>query len=67
MRGASSQGGTLMSFGAFVLQPAGALAAGILALIVPRLRIAATIYLILLGIAGLWPYLLREPWLHRLR
>jgi hypothetical protein len=43
-----------------LLQPLIALIAGILILIVPRLlNFIVAIYLILLGVAGLWPQLLR--------
>ena len=43
-----------------LLQPAIALIAGILILVVPRLlNYVVAIYLILVGIAGLWPHLLR--------
>ncbi len=42
-----------------LLQPAVALLAGILILIVPRLlNYIVAIYLILVGITGLWPHLL---------
>jgi hypothetical protein len=43
-----------------MLQPAIALIAGILILIAPRLlNYVVALYLILLGITGLWPHLLR--------
>ena len=43
-----------------LLQPAIALIAGILVLIVPRLlNYVVALYLILLGLSGLWPHLLR--------
>ena len=43
-----------------LLQPIIALIAGILILIVPRLlNYVVAIYLILLGISGLWPHMLR--------
>ena len=43
-----------------MLQPLIALIAGILILIVPRLlNYVVAIYLIVLGISGLWPHLLR--------
>lgn len=43
-----------------LLQPMIALIAGILILIVPRLlNYVVAIYLILVGIMGLWPHLLR--------
>jgi hypothetical protein len=45
-----------------LLQPAIALVAGILILLVPRLlNYVVAIYLILIGIAGLWPHLMRLP------
>ena len=43
-----------------LLQPAIALIAGILILVVPRLlNYVVALYLIVIGIAGLWPHLLR--------
>jgi len=43
-----------------LVQPMIALIAGILILVVPRLlNFVVAIYLILLGISGLWPHLLR--------
>jgi hypothetical protein len=43
-----------------LIQPLIALVAGILILIVPRLlNFIVALYLILLGVAGLWPQLLR--------
>jgi DUF3096 family protein len=43
-----------------LLQPMIALIAGILILVVPRLlNFVVAIYLILLGVSGLWPHLLR--------
>ena len=43
-----------------LLQPVIALAAGILILLVPRLlNFVVAVYLILLGVSGLWPHLLR--------
>ncbi len=43
-----------------LLQPGIALIAGILILLMPRLlNLVVAIYLILLGISGLWPHLLR--------
>lgn len=45
-----------------LLQPAIALIAGILILLVPRLlNYVVAVYLILVGIAGLWPHLMRLP------
>jgi len=50
----------MMSVNLLVLQPLVALVAGILILIIPRLlNIIVAIYLILIGLAGLWPHLLR--------
>jgi hypothetical protein len=47
-------------FDMVLLQPLIALIAGILILIAPRLlNYVVAIYLILLGISGLWPHLLR--------
>ncbi len=49
-----------MSIDTIVLQPAVALVAGILILLVPRLlNLIVAIYLIFVGAAGLWPHLLR--------
>ena len=43
-----------------VLQPLVALIAGILILVIPRLlNIIIAIYLILVGVAGLWPHFMR--------
>ena len=42
------------------IQPLIALVAGVLILVMPRiLNFVVAIYLILIGIAGLWPHLLR--------
>ncbi len=50
----------MMTVNFVVLQPLIALIAGILILIIPRLlNVIVAIYLILIGIAGLWPHLLR--------
>jgi len=47
------------NFNMLLLQPIVALIAGILILIVPRiLNFVVAIYLILIGIMGLWPHLL---------
>jgi Protein of unknown function (DUF3096) len=44
----------------FHLQPAVALIAGILILLIPRLlNFIVAIYLIVIGVTGLWPNLLR--------
>jgi hypothetical protein len=49
-----------MHFDLALLQPGIALIAGILILVVPRLlNLVIAIYLILVGISGLWPHLLR--------
>ncbi len=49
-----------MSFNVVLVQPLVALIAGILILVMPRLlNIIVAIYLIILGITGLWPQLLR--------
>jgi hypothetical protein len=46
---------------AALLQPVVALLAGILILIVPRLlNYVVSIYLILVGVLGLWPHLLSD-------
>lgn len=56
----SKRGNTPMSIDTIVLQPAVALVAGILILLVPRLlNLIVAIYLIFVGAAGLWPHLLR--------
>lgn len=47
-----------MSINIISLQPLGALLAGILILLIPRLlNYIVAIYLILIGLAGLWPHL----------
>jgi Protein of unknown function (DUF3096) len=47
-----------MTIDVIVLQPLIALIAGILILIIPRLlNFIVAIYLIIIGIAGLWPHL----------
>ncbi len=49
-----------MMINLLVLQPLGALIAGILILVIPRLlNIIVAIYLILIGLAGLWPHFMR--------
>ena len=49
-----------MTFNLVTLQPIVALLAGILILAVPRLlNVIVAIYLILVGVAGLWPHILR--------
>lgn len=52
----------ITSFNAMMLQPIVALIAGILILIVPRLlNYVVAIYLIIIGVTGLWPHLLSAP------
>jgi hypothetical protein len=47
-----------MSINIISLQPLGALIAGILILLIPRLlNYIVAIYLILIGLVGLWPHL----------
>jgi hypothetical protein len=47
------------TFNALMLQPLVALLAGILILVVPRiLNFIVAIYLIFVGVTGLWPHLL---------
>ena len=49
-----------MTIDVIALQPIVALIAGILILLMPRLlNFIVAIYLILIGIAGLWPHLIR--------
>ena len=49
-----------MTIGVVALQPLVALIAGILILLVPRLlNCIVAVYLIIVGITGLWPHLLR--------
>ena len=49
-----------MAINIVLLQPLVALLAGILILIMPRLlNFIVAIYLIIIGISGLWPHLLR--------
>jgi len=49
-----------MALNIVLLQPLVALIAGILILLIPRLlNFIVAIYLILIGIAGLWPHLMR--------
>jgi Protein of unknown function (DUF3096) len=50
-----------LTLNAALLQPVVALLAGILILIVPRiLNYVVAIYLIFLGVIGLWPHLLSD-------
>jgi hypothetical protein len=50
-----------MTLNAALLQPVVALLAGILILIVPRiLNYVVAIYLIFVGVIGLWPHLLSD-------
>ena len=54
-----------MTLDVITLQPLVALIAGILILIIPRLlNLIVAIYLILIGIAGLWPHVLQPYFLH---
>ena len=49
-----------MMINMIVLQPLVALVAGILILVIPRLlNFIVAVYLIIIGITGLWPHLLR--------
>jgi hypothetical protein len=49
-----------MTINIVLLQPLVALLAGILILLIPRLlNYIVAIYLIVIGLAGLWPHLLR--------
>jgi hypothetical protein len=49
-----------MTLNIVLLQPIVALLAGILILLIPRLlNFIVAIYLIVIGVAGLWPHLLR--------
>jgi len=49
-----------MTIGVVALQPLVALIAGILILVMPRLlNYIVAIYLIIVGITGLWPHLMR--------
>ncbi|MGH7113634.1 MAG: DUF3096 domain-containing protein [Stellaceae bacterium] len=51
-----------MTLDIVALQPLAALIAGILILLVPRLlNYVVAIYLILIGLVGLWPHLLYHP------
>ena len=51
-----------MSLDVFVIQPLVALIAGILILLVPRiLNYVVAIYLIFIGLVGLWPRLFHIP------
>jgi hypothetical protein len=49
-----------MQIDVVTLQPVVALVAGILILLIPRLlNLIVAIYLILIGVTGLWPHLLK--------
>ena len=49
-----------MMFNAVLFQPLVALIAGILILVMPRLlNIIVALYLIVLGLSGLWPHFIR--------
>jgi hypothetical protein len=53
-------GARTMMINVLVLQPLIALIAGILILLMPRLlNLVVAIYLIIVGITGLWPHFLR--------
>jgi Protein of unknown function (DUF3096) len=50
-----------MMINMIVLQPLVALIAGILILVIPRLlNFIVAVYLIIIGITGLWPHLLHQ-------
>lgn len=50
----------MVTFNLYLVQPLVALIGGILILLMPRLlNYIVAIYLIIVGIAGLWPHLLR--------
>jgi hypothetical protein len=50
----------MMTVNLVILQPLVALIAGILILLIPRLlNVIVAIYLILIGVAGLWPQFMR--------
>jgi hypothetical protein len=52
--------GIPMTFDVVFVQPIVALVAGILILLIPRLlNIIVAVYLIVVGVTGLWPHLLR--------
>jgi hypothetical protein len=49
-----------MTINVIVLQPLIALIAGVLILIIPRLlNIIVALYLIIIGLTGIWPHLVR--------
>jgi hypothetical protein len=49
-----------MTINVIVLQPLIALIAGILILVIPRLlNIIVALYLIIIGLTGIWPHLMR--------
>jgi hypothetical protein len=49
-----------MTINVIVLQPLIALIAGILILVIPRLlNIIVALYLIIIGLTGIWPHLVR--------
>lgn len=51
-----------MTLNVVAIQPLAALIAGILILLVPRLlNYVVAIYLIVIGLTGLWPHLLLHP------
>jgi hypothetical protein len=47
-----------MMINVITLQPLVALVAGVLILVMPRLNFIVAIYLIIIGVTGLWPQLL---------
>jgi hypothetical protein len=54
----ATSGANAMTINVIALQPLVALIAGILILIIPRLlNIIVAIYLIIIGVTGLWPHL----------
>jgi hypothetical protein len=56
-----------MAISMIVLQPLVALIAGILILLMPRLlNFIVAIYLIILGVTGLWPHILEAGYLQHL-
>jgi hypothetical protein len=55
----ATSGANAMTISVIALQPLVALIAGILILVIPRLlNIIVAIYLIIIGVTGLWPQLL---------
>lgn len=57
-----------MTLNLTLFQPLVALIAGILVLVAPRLlKVIIGIYLIIIGITGLWPHLIHGHWSHLFR